>query len=79
MRSMIPMFVIHRSAPDLCFLSLHLTPEANIKCNRSQTYLNKPTQKSEGFPAVLPHMDFPWERKLRRSCFMCSVHAEQED
>ena len=46
--------------PDVChsqicswplFLSLHLTPEANIKCNRSQTYLNKPTQKSEGFPA----------------------------
>lgn len=35
----------------LLVLSLHLTPEANIKCNRSQTYLDKPTQKSEGYPA----------------------------
>lgn len=46
------MFVIHRSAPDLCFY-LCISPLKLTKGNRSQNYLNKPTQKSEGFPAEL--------------------------
>lgn len=45
--------------PDVChsqiwswplFLSLHLTPEANIKCNRSQAYFEQAHTEVKGLP-----------------------------